>query len=187
MVSSKSSCDHSAPVSFPFWPFLMCGVCYPNPGAPLHPGMFLSLCPSSVQQPSVTLSKYAFYSTCSFCLCHLHPTPSRNSLVFIRLVFVFFVALISGGIFLLCSRTLYASTWFAYLDSLARLGFSLSHCLWPQNLYLSTMKNQEGHWGYCWCRWVERIKVKSSASVPGYESTTKKNATRNKSYEKNKS
>ena len=55
-----------------------------------------------------------------------------------------------------CSRTRYASTWFAYLDSLARFGFSLSHCLWPQNLYLSTMKNQEGHWGYCWCRWVER-------------------------------
>ena len=33
--ASKSSCDHSAPVSFPFWPFLMCGVCYPNPGAAL--------------------------------------------------------------------------------------------------------------------------------------------------------
>ena len=34
-LSSKSSCDHSAPVSFPFWPFFMCGVCYPNPRAPL--------------------------------------------------------------------------------------------------------------------------------------------------------
>ena len=32
----KSSCDHSAPVSFPFWPFWMCGVCYPNPRAPLE-------------------------------------------------------------------------------------------------------------------------------------------------------
>ena len=35
--------------------------------------------PSSVQQPSATLSKYLFYSTCSFCLtmCHLYPTSSR--------------------------------------------------------------------------------------------------------------
>ena len=54
-----------------------------------------------------------------------------------------------------CSRTRYASTWFAYLESLA-FGFSLSHCLWPHNLYLSRMKNQEGHCGYWWCRWVER-------------------------------
>ena len=37
---------------------------------------------SSVQQPSATLSKYVFYSTCSFCLCHLYPTPSRNYFVF---------------------------------------------------------------------------------------------------------
>ena len=104
--------------------------------------------PSSLQQSSATRSKYAFYSTCSFCLCDLYPAPSRNSLVFIRLV-CFFRSSYFGWRFLLCSRTRYASTWFAYLDSLARLGFSLSPCLWPQNLYLSTMKNQEGHWGYC--------------------------------------
>ena len=29
---------------------------------------------SSVQQPSATLTKYIFYSMCSFCLCHLYPT-----------------------------------------------------------------------------------------------------------------
>ena len=35
--------------------------------------------------------------------------------------------------------------------------FSVSTAvLLPQNLYLSRMKNQQGHWGYCWCRWVER-------------------------------
>ena len=96
--------------------------------------MFLRV-PSSVQQPSATLSKYVFYSTCSFCLCHLYPTPSRNSLVFYSFSFFFFVALISRvAFFLLCSRTRYASTWFAYLDSSAFV-FSLS--LWPQNLYLS--------------------------------------------------
>ena len=41
--------------------------------------------PSSVQQPSATLSKYVFYSTCSFCLCHLYPTPSR---IFLKILFV---------------------------------------------------------------------------------------------------
>ena len=34
--SSKPSCDDSAPVSFPFWPFFICGLCYsiPIPGHP---------------------------------------------------------------------------------------------------------------------------------------------------------
>ena len=90
-----------------------------------------------MQQPSATLSKYAFYSTCSFCLNHLYPTPSRNYLVFIRLVFAFFRSSYFGWrFFWLCSRTRYASAWFAHLDFLTRFDFSLSHCLWPQNLYL---------------------------------------------------
>ena len=38
---------------------------------------------SSVQQPSATLSKYVFYSRCSFCFCHLYPTPSRNTFFFL--------------------------------------------------------------------------------------------------------
>ena len=71
--------------------------------------------------------------------------------IFRLLVFFFRSSYFSGGVFLLCSRTRYASTWFAYLDSSA-CGFSLSHCLWPHNLYLSRMKKQEGHWGHCWCR-----------------------------------
>ena len=96
------------------------------------------------------------YNKCYFCLlCHLYPTPSRNFLSFICLAF-FFVPLISWvAFFLLCSRTRYASTWFTYLEPVA-FGFSLSHRLWPHNLYLSRKENQEGHWGYCWCRWVER-------------------------------
>ena len=44
--------------------------------------VYLPRVPSSVQQPYATLSKYVFCSTCSFCLCHLYPTPSRNSFVF---------------------------------------------------------------------------------------------------------
>ena len=70
---------------------------------------------------------------------------------FIRLVFFcfFFVALISRVAFLLlCSRTRYASTWFAYLDSLA-FGFSLSHRDHRACKRFSRMKNQHGHW-VCW-------------------------------------
>ena len=51
--------------------------------------------------------------------------------VFYSLSIFFRSSYFSGGVFLLCSRTRYASTCFAYLDSLA-FGFSLSHCsLWP--------------------------------------------------------
>ena len=128
MFSSKSSCDHSAPGSFPFWPFLMCGVCYPNPGAPLHPGTFIFV---SLRQCSshllLSASTHFIVRVLSACVI-LYPAPSRNSLVFIRLV-CFFRSSYFGWRFLLCSRTRYASTWFAYLDSLARFGFSLSHCL----------------------------------------------------------
>ena len=64
--------------------------------------------------------------SCSFCLCHLYPTPSRNSFVFYSSSLYIYISrssYFSGGVFLLCSRTQYASTWFAYLDSLATFGF----------------------------------------------------------------
>ena len=51
--------------------------------------VYLLRVPSSVQQPSATLSKYVFYSTCSFCLCHLYPAPSRNYFVFYSFSFFF--------------------------------------------------------------------------------------------------
>ena len=45
--------------------------------------VYLLRIPSSVQQPSSTLSKYLFYSTCYFFfLCHVYPTSSRNDFVF---------------------------------------------------------------------------------------------------------
>ena len=60
--------------------------------------------PSSVQQPSATLSKYVVYSTCYFCLRHLYPTPSRHSFVFLfvyEYVVIFFrSSYFSGGVFL---------------------------------------------------------------------------------------
>ena len=120
----------------------------------LHPGMFiffvsLRLCSSHLLLSASTYSIVRVFSACVFCnLPHL-----GILLFFIRLVFFFRSSYFSGGVFLLCSRTRYASTWFAYLDSLA-FGFSLT--VWTQNLYLSRVKNKEGHWGYCWCRWVER-------------------------------
>ena len=110
--------------------------------------------PSSVQQPAATHSKYVFYSACSFCLlCHLYPTPCRSSFVFYSCSFFFRSSCFSTCVFLLCSRTRYASTWFAYLASLA-FDFSLSPC--DHRICVYRMKIQEGHWGYCWCRWVER-------------------------------
>ena len=72
-------------------------------------------------------------------------------------VFFFFIrsSYFSGGVFLLlCSRTRYASTWFAYLDSLALVFLWITVC--DHRICISRMKNQEEHWGYRRCRWVER-------------------------------
>ena len=57
----------------------------------LHPGMFyLFRVPSSVQQPSATLSKYVFYSTFSFCLLSFVSYLIAESFCFfIRVVFLF--------------------------------------------------------------------------------------------------
>ena len=115
----------------------------------LHPGMFiffmsLRLCSSHLLLSSSTYFIVRVLPACVIC------TLPHLGIVLFLLVYYFWVA--SS---LLCSRTRYASTWFAYLDYFAFV-FSLPHCL-TTNLYLSRMKNQEGHWGYCWCRWVERM------------------------------
>ena len=91
----------------------------------------LRLCSSHLLLSASTYFIVRVLSACAICIL-----PHLGILLFfIRLVFFFFVALISRvAFFLLCSRTRYASTWFAYLDSSAFV-FSLS--LWPQNLYLS--------------------------------------------------
>ena len=101
----------------------------------LHPGMFifvsLCLCGSHLLLSASTYFIVRVLSARVICtLPHL-----GILLFFIRLVF-FRSSCFSGGVFLLYSRTRYASTWFAYLDSWATFGFCLSHCLWPQNLYL---------------------------------------------------
>ena len=140
-------------VVFPFWPFFMCGVSYPNPGAPLHPGMFIFV---SLRQCSshLLLSASTYFWVHVLSACVICTLPHLGVLIFL-IVLIFFVALILRvAIFFVCSRTRYASTWFAYLDSSA-FGISLSHCSCDHRICISRMKNQEGHWGYCWC-WVER-------------------------------
>ena len=87
----------------------------------LYPVCLSSSCPFVCAVAICSSQQYVFYSTCSFCLCHLYPTPSRNYFSFLSSV-----ALILEWRFLLCSRTRFARTLFSYHDSLA-VGFSLSH------------------------------------------------------------
>ena len=96
---------------------------------------YLLRVPSSVQQPSATHSKYVFNSTFCFCLCHLYTTPSRNyffSIFFVALIsrLAFFVVVVLSypvRLHLICLPWFSSDVWF----------FSVSHRLWPQNLYLS--------------------------------------------------
>ena len=70
--------------------------------------------PLSEQQSLATISTYFLIirsSTCSFCLCYLYPASSRNSSVFYSFS-TFRSSHFSGSVFLLCSRTRYASNWF---------------------------------------------------------------------------
>ena len=106
----------------------------------LHPGMFIFFVSLCLCSSHLLLSANTYFMVrvlSAWAICTL---PHLGILLFFHLSSIFFfvpVALISQvAFFLLCSRTRYASTWFAYLDSLAMFGFPLSHCLWPQNLYL---------------------------------------------------
>ena len=91
--------------------------------------VYLLRVPSSVQQPSATLSKYAFYSTCSFCLCHLYSTPSRNYFVLYSFSFFFSWLVFLGWRFFCCA--LVPGTLALDLPTLilATFGFSLFHYL----------------------------------------------------------
>ena len=112
-------------VVFKFWPFFMCGVSYPNPGAPLHPGMFIFV---SLRQCSshLLLSASTYFRVHVLSACVICTLPHLGVLIFL-IVLIFFVALILRvAIFFVCSRTRYATNWFAYFRSLATLGFSLS-------------------------------------------------------------
>ena len=112
---------------------------------------------SSAEQPSATLSKYVFYiivrvlSACVICTLPHHGII----LFFIRLAF-FRSSYFSGGVFLCCAlvpRTLVLDL--PTLISDARF-FSVSLPAATEYIVHVSRMNQEGHWGYCWCRWVER-------------------------------
>ena len=154
MPSAGFSCLYTFVPCFLLFVFRFAFISYFFPASRY---VYLLRVTSSVQQPSVALSKLVLYSTCSFWLCHLYPTPTLLQLSCFSFVNFFFVALIFPVtfIFLFCYSIRYASIWFSYLESFA-FAFSLSHCLWPQSFYLSRMNDQERHWGYGWCRWVER-------------------------------
>ena len=96
-----------------------------------YPGSLSSSCSFVCAASHLLLSA----STCSFFLVFFASCLISGFLCFYSFsIYSWFLFL--GWRFLLCSSTRYASTWFAYLDSLATSGFSLSHCLWPHNLYL---------------------------------------------------
>ena len=133
-----------------------------------------------------SLSRYVFSllrvpSVCAAVICYSPASSTCSSFVFcilphlgIPFVYLFSMFrtwyLVSQSLFLgwrVCCAlvTRYVSTWFAYeyipwfIRDFCFLFFSVSsHCyLWPQKLYFSYRRmNQDGHWVYCWCRWVER-------------------------------
>ena len=74
--SSKSSYDHRAPGSFPFWPLFVCGVCYLNPVAPLHPVMFILVslrqCSSNLILSASTHFIVRVLSACVICTLPHH-------------------------------------------------------------------------------------------------------------------
>ena len=77
-----------------------------------YTGMFmfvsLRLCSSHLLLSARIL--YVFYSMCSFCLCHLYPTPTRHAFIFYSCSTFFRSSQFSGGVFVLRPRTRYAST-----------------------------------------------------------------------------
>ena len=59
-----------------------------------------------------------------------------------------------------------------------RLLFFLCHCLWPKELYLSRIKNQEGHLGTADVGQKERFNVKTTTTTTTTKEARKRRATR---------
>ena len=117
-----------------------------------HPDMFIFVflrLSSSHLLLSATYRRiysYAFFFLVSFVTCLISEFTCFYSFR------ILFVVLISRVVVLLCSRTRYVTTWFAYLDSFAAL---VSLCLIVcdhiiRTWYLIGVKKQEGHYVYCW-------------------------------------
>ena len=70
-------------------------------------------------------------------------------------LFCFFIVLISWVAFSLCYRTPYVRILLVCFDSFATLA-DLAVTVSDSGICVSMMKNQDGLWGCCWFRWVER-------------------------------
>ena len=110
---------------------------------------------SPVQQLSVPL-QHVCCSSCSLSDLLASHYSEHLSAFFLSLKLLFFLFFWSGLFCCVLVYTRYASISLALPWLIAVVLVLLCPSLWPQNLYLSRMKNQHGHWVYCWCRWVER-------------------------------
>ena len=154
MLSSKSSCDHRAPVSFPFWPFLMCGVCYPNPGAPMHPGMFIFVslrqCSSHLLlSASTAVCSIPWYTTlrktgkivCTWCRCWC--------------ALLFFSVGVVDSFFCTHVFVIYSGYCFFYLVP--------THPSWKALRWRASLHTEMLVVGGCWCWWDQLAHAQSDA------------------------
>ena len=94
----------------------------------LHHGMFIFFVSLRLCSSHLLLSASTYFIARVLSACVIYTLPHLRILLFLYSRTFFCSSYVSGGIFFwLSSRTRYASTSFAYLDSLA-FGF-LSHCL----------------------------------------------------------
>ena len=82
------------------------GKTIPGSSCSAHSSLSLSLYgwKNKYSYSLATLSKYVFYSTCSFCLCHLYPIPSRNYFVFYSFSISYIVRVLSTCVICTLSR-----------------------------------------------------------------------------------
>ena len=95
----------------------------------LRPGMFIFFVSLRLCSSHLILSARTYFIVRVLSACVVCTLPHLGIILFLFVQYFFRSCYFSGGVFLLCSRTRYASTWFAYLDCFATFGFSLSHCL----------------------------------------------------------
>ena len=97
------------------------------------------------QQVQVRTLMIRCFSACVIC------TLSHLRIILFFFVYYFFrSSYFSGGVSFCCA--LVPGTLALDLPTFILGVWFLCLSLWPNNLYFSRMKNQEGHWGYCWFR-----------------------------------
>ena len=110
--------------------------------------VFLRLCSSHL------LSSSTYFIVRVLSACVICTLPHLGILLSLFVWYFFRSSYFSGVVFLLCSRTWYASTWVSYLDSSATFGFALSHCDHRICTSLGWIRKDTGVTADC--RWVEK-------------------------------